>query len=124
MTQEKKAEETAMASMAKIRKALESIDLEEMGMEYAYIGIRVQEEAYGAKVGEAVDHCSKVWIDGDETDEELDGVCAMNASQLGCVGCEYFGNVVLVLGADRVDYGEDAGEIIMQDATILAVIEL
>lgn len=113
-----------MASMKNIKEALKGIDLEELSMEYGYIGIRVQEEEYGAKVGEEVEHCSKVWIDGYETDEEIDGVCAMDVDMLDCVEGEYFGDVVLVLGSNKADYGVDAGEIIMQDATILAVIEM
>lgn len=112
-----------MASMKDIRKALSEIDLDELEFEYGCIGIRVQEESYGLRVGDVMEHNSRVWIDGEETEEELDGVCAISVSCLD-VADEYYGSCILVLGSDRYTYGEDAGEIILQDATVLAVIEL
>ena len=48
-------------------------------LDYNYIGIRVQEEEF--ELG-SMDHVSKVWVDGDETDEELDGVCVMDRTMV------------------------------------------
>lgn len=113
-----------MASMKSIREALRKIDLDDLTDAYGYAGIRVQEETYGLSVGDTVTHNSKVWIDGDETDEELDGVCAMNINALDAIHGAYFGRCVLILGSNSADYGEDAGEIIMQDAKVLAIINM
>lgn len=50
-------------------------------------------------------------------------MCAIKSNMTG-VACEYFGNTVLVLGSNCYTYGEDAGEVIMQEPTVLAIIEL
>lgn len=42
---------------------------------YEKYGIRIQEQ--GFELG-TVDHNSKVWVDGEETEDELDGICAIN----------------------------------------------
>lgn len=113
--------------MKEIKKAIETVDVEELGEAYGYIGIRVQEESFGLSVGDTVEHNSKVWVDGDETDDELDGICALNYNMLDKIGDkngEYFGACILVLGSDNTEYGEDYGEIIMQDAQVLAIINL
>lgn len=113
-----------MASMKSIREAIRKIDIDAMEDEYAYIGIRVQEEAYGLTVGDTVYHYSKVWVDGEETDEELDGVCAMSINLLDIVEGFYFGKCVLVLGSNYAGYGVDPGEIVMRDAKVLAIINV
>lgn len=113
-----------MASMTDIRKALNSLDLDELGAAYEHIGIRVQEESYGLTVGDTMEHNSHIWEDGDDTEEEIDGVCAMNVKSLNMISCEYFGQTILVLGSYDVEYGEDLGEIIMRDAEVLAIINL
>lgn len=112
-----------MASRESVIKVLGEIDMAEFEDEYECVGIRVQEDSYGQRVGDVMDHNSRVWIDGDETEEELDGVCAIKSNMTG-VACEYFGNTVLVLGSNCYTYGEDAGEVIMQEPTVLAIIEL
>lgn len=93
---------------------------------YEYIGIRIQEENTN-KVGDTMTHCSSVWDNGDETEEQLDGVSAIDidmAGQLNNADYEgYFGGIVYILGSDNASYGEDVAEIIMQDAVVLAVIE-
>lgn len=117
-------EETEMASMKSIREAIKRIDIDDLTDAYGFIGIRVQEETYGLTVGDTVAHNSKVWVDGDETDEELDGVSAMNINALDAVQGYYFGACVLILGSNYAGYGEDAGEIIMRDAKVLAIIDV
>lgn len=112
-----------MASTKDIRKALSEIDLDGLEFEYGCIGIRVQEESYGLRVGDVMEHNSRVWIDGEETEEELDGVCAISVSCLD-VADEYYGSCILVLGSNRYTYGEDAGEIVMRDAKVLAIIDV
>ena len=85
--------------------------------EYETFGIRVQEEAF--ELGK-IDHVSKVWIDGEETDEELDGFCAVKPAmyQPGY----YNGKHIAILGCNNCTTGEDAGEIIMEDAEVLYII--
>lgn len=109
--------------------AAANIDLDDLRFEHGYIGIRIQDDAYGLRAGDAVDHISHIWDDGVDTGEELSGVCALGANAFfrfasfrGRV--PYIGRTVLVLGADRVSYGEDEGELVMEDATVLAVLHL
>ncbi len=110
--------------MAKYAKMAE-IATEHKNKDYDYdcIGIRAQEVP--ASVGEIIDHCSLIWDDGEQTDEELIGVCAIDINQ--CVSrnsnkyLSYPGEYVLVLGCNRADGGEDIGEIIMVNPVVLAV---
>lgn len=109
--------------------AAAGIDLDDLCFEHGYVGIRIQESDFGLRAGDAVDHLSHVWDDGDDTGDELTGVSALSAeafsrfaSRGGCV--PYIGRTVLLLGASRVTYGEDEGELIMEDATVLAVLAL
>lgn len=89
--------------------------VEKMGLDerYGYIGIRVQEEEF--ELGEMT-HVSHVWDDGDDTGEELSGVCATRIQS--SVFPQYFGNHVAIVCGDRAEYGEDDGEIIIEDATV------
>ena len=105
------------------------IDLDDLLFEHGYVGIRIQDDAYGLCAGDAVDHCSLDWDRGYETDEQLPGVCAIDARELdrlaagsGCL--PYLGRTVLVLAASRIQYGEDDAELIMEDATVLSVLSL
>ena len=109
--------------------AAANIDLDDLRFEHGFVGIRIQEDTYGLRAGDAVDHLSHIWDDGEDTGEELSGVSALNANDFayfasfgGCV--PYIGRTVLVLGADSASYGEDDGELIMEDATVLAVLQL
>lgn len=91
----------------------------EEGYDFEYIGLRVQESDYGLSVGQEIEHCSFHWIDGDMTDDEIDGICAVNAlaaSKRTLGFGAYMGNVVLVLGSNRSEYGEDDGEIILKSS--------
>lgn len=98
----------------KINEKVEELELEET---YAYVGVRVQEVPF--ELGQ-IDHCSKVWVDGEETDEELDGVCATKLDKL--TANEYFGDYVAILCGNSAEYGEDAGEIIISDAIVASII--
>lgn len=85
--------------------------------DYEYIGLRIQESNYGQEVGDEIEHCSRHWIDGDMTDDEIDGICAVNvaaaAKKVLSFG-GYIGTIVIVIGSNRSEYGEDDGEIILQ----------
>lgn len=86
--------------------------------EYEYIGVRVQENEF--KVGEILDN-SFVWVDGEMTDEELDGTCAVKLEDAQLAN-SYFGNHVAIIGSDSMEYGQDLGEIILRDAEVLEVL--
>lgn len=86
--------------------------------EYEYIGVRIQENEF--KVGEILDN-SFVWVDGEMTDEELDGTCAVKLEDAQLAN-GYFGNHVAIIGSDSMEYGQDLGEIILRDAEVLEVL--
>lgn len=110
---------------------------------YSYIGIRHLAEDEGYSIG---DYCrnSYDWdFDHDcstyHTDEPIDlgGTCAYNTKIL--VGWDepteiaeklekalapsscYFGDIVIIAG-DRMEYGNDEGEIIIADAVVIATL--
>lgn len=89
--------------------------------EYEYYGIRVSDSP--PELGSVVP-VSRIWVDGDPTDECLDGTCAVQVTdperlpdlpQRG-----YPGSTLILLGCMYMSYGEDADEIIMQGAVALA----
>jgi hypothetical protein len=87
--------------------------------EFDNIGLRIQESDYGLTIGQEIDHCSRHWDDGEMTDEEIDGICAVDAElavkyKLSFGG--YIGNVILVLGSNCAKSGEDDGEIILESS--------
>ena len=91
---------------------------EEAFYDYEMIAIRVQEEAF--ELG-SIDHVSHIWEDGEDTGEELDGICAIRIDQIRSAS-DYFGGHIAVLGSNSYEYGEDAGEVILQDAEVLAIL--
>lgn len=102
----------------------ETIDNNDWDIEYGKFGIRIQEQAF--ELG-TIDHNSKVWIDGEETDEELDGVCTIDLDSPEAAevlnGNGYFGSHIALLAGDRYEYGCDAGEVILKDAEVLYIIK-
>lgn len=104
------------------REAIESImnRVEEIreNCGYEIIGVRVQENEFIE--GEILDN-SFVWIDGEMTDEELDGTCAVKLEDAE-LAKGYFGEHVAIIVGESFTYGEDLGEIIIRDAEVLEVI--
>lgn len=104
------------------REAIESImnRVEEIreNCDYEIIGVRVQENEFTE--GEILDN-SFVWIDGEMTDEELDGTCAVKLEDAE-LAKGYFGEHVAIIVGESFTYGEDLGEIIIRDAEVLEVI--
>ena len=94
--------------------------------EYGYmqIGVRVQDGLYGAFIGRELLHKSNTWDDGEITDDELSGACALELDYIkkykGLDG--YDGNVILILGSCDGYGGTDAGEIIMESPIVLDII--
>lgn len=85
--------------------------------EYNYIGIRIQEQEF--ELGE-MDHKSLVWIDGEETDEELEGVCVIDAHKYN--GQKYFGGHVAIVCGDMGRMGVDDGELIIADPVVVEIL--
>nr|DAP79036.1 MAG TPA: hypothetical protein [Caudoviricetes sp.] len=109
---------------------------------FAFYGIRATTEEHLA--GEELSN-SFVWIDGEKTEEELDGISTMGIKDLTeeaviraikCLGrdaCEYFGvkanvfhsyvgqNFVLIKG-DSATAGDDNGEWVIKNPVVVAVL--
>ena len=104
------------------REAIESImnRVEEIreNCDYEIIGVRVQENEFTE--GEILDN-SFIWIDGEMTDEELDGTCAVKLEDAELTK-GYFGEHVAIIVGESFTYGEDLGEIIIRDAEVLEVV--
>lgn len=108
--------------------------VEDLSYDYEYVGIRAQYEEF--ELGE-IDHVSHMWIDSEDTNEELDGVCAIrvcanvNANDFeekynkyfnGLIGC-YAGDHVAILVGNTAEYGQDPGEVIIKDAEVAYIIK-
>lgn len=91
--------------------------------DYDCIGLRVQEDDIDSK-GDIMRHKSYVWIDGDITDDQLEGVCAVDVEDADKLSkySGYPGNYVYVLGSVRARGGNDPGEIIMINPVVLDLI--
>lgn len=100
-----------------IESIIERIEEIKENANYEYIGIRVQEEEF--TLGEILNN-SFVWIDGEMTDEELNGTCALMLQDAKLAN-NYFGNHIAIIGGDMMEYGEDLGEIIIKDAEVIEV---
>lgn len=85
---------------------------------YEIIGVRVQEEKF--ELGE-MEHRSSVWEDGEATEETLDGVCVIGHDKLA-EAQDYFGDHVAIIAGNRYTYGEDPGEVIIEDPVVVEVL--
>lgn len=106
-----------------IEKAKAAIEADEKHETFA---IRTQDVPF--EVGR-IDHKSLVWIDGEMTDEELDGICATvidtndierSLNRHNREG--YYGEHIAILAGGYSMSGEDVGEIIMEDPDVIAIL--
>lgn len=93
------------------------IEENELDYDYAYIGLRVQDVPF--ELGE-ISHISHVWDDNEDTGEELSGICATKVERIGKI--EYYGNHAALLVSNNAEYGEDDGELIMEDAKVVMIL--
>lgn len=94
---------------------------EENDMDYECIAVRVQKEPF--EFGE-MDHVSHRWDDGDDTGEELDGVSGTKVSSIKAnARTTYYGEHLAVIAGNRYTYGEDAGEVVIEDPQVIAIIK-
>lgn len=101
-----------------IEKIMERIEEIKDEYDFGYIGVRVQEDAF--VLGETLNN-SFVWVDGEMTDEELDGTCAIKIDE-AALAKGYFGDHVAIIGGDSAEYGQDLGEIIIRNAEVLEIV--
>ena len=102
---------------AEIIAAMEEVETETW---YEVYGIRTQEEPF--ELGE-IDHRSLVWVDGEETDEELDGLsCTRKEFARMHTNGSYFGDHIAIIAGTRYTAGEDAGEIIISDPVVVRIL--
>ena len=91
---------------------------EDLFYDYEVIGVRIQEQPF--ELGE-MSHVSHVWDDGEDTGEELNGVCADKHDNLNG-GHTYFGGHVAIIAGNSYSYGEDPGEVIIEDPVVVEVL--
>lgn len=88
--------------------------IEDLRFVYEYVGIRFQEPAF--KLG-AMEHTSSVCYDCVDYGIELDGLCAIHIDHIDvlteCFG--YYGDHCAIIAGNRATWGEDEGEIIIED---------
>ena len=94
---------------------------QELYYDYEVIGIRAQEEEF--HLGQ-MDHVSHLWDDGEDTGEELDGVCAVSSTDAERVFkfLDYFGEHVAIIAGNEYSWGQDYGEIIIRDPVVVEIL--
>lgn len=92
---------------------------EELKYEYTNFGIRIQEQPFTP--GE-ISHVSHIWIDGEDTGEKLNGICAISPSASEDYYIEYFGEHAAIVAGDLDSYGEDLFEVVLKDAVVIEVL--
>lgn len=116
--------------MKNVEKATAAI----LDTDYSYFGIRAVDEILA--VGDTCQD-SRVWSDGDATDETLDGAsatairvsnytdAAINAALEAAEKANkpYHAAHHYIVAADRMTYGKDLGEIILTGAVVIAIID-
>lgn len=89
--------------------------------EYEFYGIR-HHHGGPVAVGETL-ACSWVWDDGQPTDIELDGTCAVDLTDDNATTAmkqyAHFGEPIVIAGF-RASWGDEPGEIIIKDAIRVA----
>jgi len=87
------------------------------------VGVRIISETFkdaNAEVGDELER-SWVWCDGDPTDERLPGTCCIGEKiphYLPDAG--YWGIRIVAVDGNIIGYGQDEGEIIVENATVIA----
>lgn len=111
---------------------------EERALKAHHIGIRFDDNEY--KMGDDLEN-SRNWVDGNWTDEELDGTCAVNVGEawsyddldelketaidrINMNGAGYLGQYEYLIAGYSSEIGEDDCEIIIKGAEVIGIIEI
>jgi hypothetical protein len=94
--------------------------------EYDHYGIRYH-RGTSPIVGETLGK-SRVWVDGECTEDELDGICtikvtagSLDEALADMGGYSWAGEPLVLVGGHFASRGEDDGELIIRDNICLAV---
>lgn len=102
--------------------------------DFAYFGLRAADDVLA--VGDTCP-ASRVWDNGDPTDEMLDGTSATRIALSGynddavraaleaaeSANAPYHAAHHYVIAADSMEYGEDVDEVVLRNAVVVAVID-
>ena len=94
---------------------------------YSTYGIRRQEMPFEPE-GEEMLHTSSLWEDGEQTEDELDGVCALwlgaykNIEEAIEASAVYYGEHVAIIASNSSEWGEDENEVILTEPFVIAII--
>ena len=88
--------------------------------DHMYFGLRTQEVPF--TLG-PIDHTSKLWIDGEETETDLDGLSVTSMEAPDTLNYQsYYGEHQALIGFNHCHAGEDPYELIAQDPVVLYII--
>ena len=88
--------------------------------DHMYFGLRTQEVPF--TLG-PIDHTSKLWIDGEETETDLDGLCVTSLEAPETFNYQsYYGEHQALIGFNHGHPGTDPYELIAQDPVVLYII--
>lgn len=104
-------------TVAEINNAIEKAKSLMLNTECCKAAVRVCPEM--VKVGQILEP-SFVWVDGEITDEQLDGTSGIALDSNP--SCGYMGDCIAIIAGDESAYGEDAGEIIINNAEVISVL--
>lgn len=109
-------------TLAELKEKVQNIldELEENGKFFERVGIRTQDIPF--EIG-PIDHVSHRWDNGDDTGEELSGICVTDFCDVEeHFNGGYFGKYTAIIGGDFSEYGEDLGEIVLQNAEVICIL--
>lgn len=97
--------------------------------DYTYYGIRVDVDV-DYSVGDYTSD-SRIWIDGESTEEMLNGTSCVglryadetDVTKAIKIAENYAGNRIYLIGSDSMEYGEDEGEYILENAVVVAILK-
>jgi hypothetical protein len=113
-----------------LKKAINTIIPEEDIEDYDAIALRWDDREF--KIGEEIP-VSKVWVDGDETDDYLEGTSTIGlqtyddgwiaGAKVSLMSYRNYPNIYLVAG-DIAELGEDDGELVLSNCEVLAKLDV
>jgi len=99
--------------------------IDEAKRHYEFVGLRTVEDGHDPLEE------SKVWIDGEITEDGVGGVCATDVDEFTAYAQHnmaeknyrvgfYFGENTYIVAGNKSSYGDDLGEIVIEDAIVIA----